>query len=206
MASRSDPDSFQRVHDALVHDKGYQFTLSGMQRPKDPDWLIALFKFLEGAWPAIKWILLIAAAAIVLAIVVHLMRIYWPRLWTARARPAPAEQTPWRPTEAQARELLDESDAFAARGLYGEAVHLILLRSIEDLRTQRPRLVRPTLTSREIARLDALPEQARAVFAGIARVVERALFAGSEIGRIEFESCREAYRSYAFSTALGNAS
>jgi hypothetical protein len=199
------PDNFERVHNALVHDKTYQFSLSGLQRPKTPDWLIALSKFLEWAWPVIKWTLIASAAAIALAIAIHLVRIYWPRLRSRSPGPAPQVPQPWRPSEAQARQLLEESDSFAARGLYGEAVHLILLRSIEDLRAQRPRLMRPTLTSREIARLDVLPEQARTVFTGIARVVERARFAGRDVGRAEFDNCRDAYRSYAFATALGDA-
>jgi len=201
----STPDDIQRAHDALLHDKSYQFTLSTFKPPKDPDWLVAFFKWLEHAWPFIKWTLLGVAALIVVAIAVQLVRTYLPR-W--RARNARAPQGPglpaWQPTAAQARQLLDESDAYAARGLYGEAVHLILLRSIEDIRAQRPRLVRPTLTSREIARLDALPERGRSVFSGIAQVVERALFAGRDIGKEEFESCRAAYSSYAFANALGD--
>ncbi len=196
--------SFQRAHDAVVHNPAYQFSLPTFQRPKDPEWLLALLKFLGDNWFVIKWILWITAGVVVLTIVGLLVRRYGPLLLRfRRGGPDGPAEPEWRPTQAQARRLLEESDAFAARGLYAEAVHLILLRSIEDIREKRPRLVRPTLTSREIARLDALPETARRVFSGIAGVVERALFAGREVGPADFARCREDYKTFAL---LGDSS
>ncbi|HEX4860770.1 MAG TPA: DUF4129 domain-containing protein [Rhizomicrobium sp.] len=110
---------------------------------------------------------------------------------------APAEPE-WRPAPAAARNLLRDADALAAKGKYGEAVHLILLRSIEHIDTQRPDLVRQALTSREIAQLQQLPPGARTTFSGIAQVVEQALFAEREISAEEFARCRDAYERFAF--------
>src|SRR5690606_1197116 len=50
-----------------------------------------------------------------------------------------------------ARALLAEADALAAAGRFAEATHLLLYRSVEDIETRRPGLVRPAMTSRELA-------------------------------------------------------
>ena len=81
---------------------------------------------------------------------------------------AEAEEETWSPEAAPARSWLREADALAAQGRYAEAVHHLLFRSIEDIGRRRPRLVRPALTSRELAAAEALPPPARSLFARIA--------------------------------------
>jgi len=103
----------------------------------------------------------------------------------------------WRPDEKAARTLLADADRLAAEGRFAEAAHLLLLRSIEDLDSRRPRTVRRALTSREIASLDALPESARPAFGSIARVVERSLFGGAAVDAGDFAACRQAYEDFA---------
>jgi hypothetical protein len=103
----------------------------------------------------------------------------------------------WRPDAEQARALLEDADRLAAEGLFVEAAHLILLRSIQDIQSRRPRAVEVSLTSREIARLEVLPPPARALFAGIAEAVERSLFGGQPLGRDGFAECRDAYQRFA---------
>src|SRR3546814_12270255 len=56
--------------------------------------------------------------------------------------------------------------SLAASGHYAEAVHLLLRRSIEEIERRRPHLVRPALTSRDIADSAAIPLDARRVFSG----------------------------------------
>lgn len=196
----ADDKAFLHAHANLIARSDYQFTLPDFTAPKVPDWLQALAHFLQNNWFAIKWGIWIVAGLIVCYAIYVLIRKFWPLL--AKIKPIAAgpqeTQEEWRPTPAQARQLLSESDALAARGLYSQAVHLLLLRSIEDIDERRPHLVRPMLTSREIAGLGALPEQARAAFGGIARVVERTLFAGDDIGAAEFARCRRDYESFAF--------
>ena len=86
----------------------------------------------------------------------------------------------------------------AAEGLYGEAARLILHRSIEDIQAHRPALVRPALTSRDIAGLAALPGGPRAAFARIAMLVERSLFARRALAADDWRDCRAAYEEFAF--------
>ena len=164
--------------------------------------------FLREHWGAIKWGIWIVAGLIVAFVLYQLFLAYWPVLsrWRPkRADSKEASETTWRPMPSQARHLLAESDALAAEGLYAEAVHLLLLRSIEDIQERRAGLVRPTFTSREIGELRALPAPARAAFASIARVVERALFAGHPIGAEEFARCRQEYEGFALAPAWSSA-
>ena len=87
------------------------------------------------------------------------------------------------PDEMPMRRWLEEADALAAQGKYAEAIHHLLFRSIEDISSRRPNLVRPALTSREIAASEAIPSRAGELFASIARLVERSLFGGRAVGR-----------------------
>jgi hypothetical protein len=196
---------FSKIHKALLNHSDYQFSLPETHLAKPPEWTLALGRFLAAHWPAIKWGIWIVAGAIVLWVAYLLLRKYVPLLPHLFHRRSPSMETDeeWRPIPAAARELLGESDALAAEGRYGDAVHLLLLRSIEDIEQRRPNLLRPNLTSREIGRLEALPEAARHTFEGIARMVERGLFAGEAIGRADFASCRAAYERFALPEVWG---
>jgi hypothetical protein len=185
---------------ALMQHSDLQFSFPGFEVPKPPKWLEMLVRMLGKHWTILGWICWIVVALIVLGALVALIMQFWPivarRL--SASKPAVAEQESlWRPTAAQARELLQESDSLAAQGRFAEAVHLLLLRSIEDIERRRPRLLRPTLTSREIGLLQAIPNAARAAFSSLARVVERARFADLPISAAEFQTCRNEYESFA---------
>ena len=75
----------------------------------------------------------------------------------------------------------------------------MLFRSIDDLAGRRPGAVRPALTSRDIARLDVLPAEARAAFARLARAVEHTFFGGRPAGVEAFGAARRDYEAFAFS-------
>jgi hypothetical protein len=155
------------------------------------------------AWiaPALGWIFiaaLVVALLIVLGFIVReIIRTRWPHLFKRK----PVKRQPvadWRPEAAVARALLEEADRLAAAGHYAEAARLLLHRSIEEIEGRRPRLVRPALTSREIGRLDDIPEAARTTFAAIAAVVERSFFGGADVDATGFAECRRTYEAFAF--------
>lgn len=106
-----------------------------------------------------------------------------------------------RPERARAQALLADADRLAALGDYDSAAHILLLRGVDDIRERRRGLIKPFLTSREIAVLEALPTQARITFAQIAAYVERSAFAGRGLDQAEFSRCREAYEAFAFPDA-----
>jgi len=121
-----------------------------------------------------------------------------PRLRRRRPNTSePAEEDYWQPEVAPARAWLEEADVLAAEGRFAEAAHHLLIRSVEDIGRRRPGLVRPALTSRDLARAPAVPPLARQLFAGIAAVVERSLFGGRPVDANDWGECRAAYADFA---------
>jgi hypothetical protein len=189
-----------RAHDALLRQGDLQFDLSAYQPPPGPpDWLKPLLNLLGSLAPIFPYIfwggLIIGGLAILFFVLRELIGLRLPR-FRRRAKPK-APEAEWRPTEARARTLLEEADRLAAEGRYDEATHLILFRSIEDIDGRWPNLVRPALTSRDIAAHRGLPDLARQTFGEIARVVEGSFFGGAALGAADFAFCRGAYEAFA---------
>lgn len=192
------------VHERLLATPGYQFDFPPVQpEPPPPAWLEAFFLFLGGLGPAFVWIFWGGLAVAVLALLWFIGREVvasrWPHL--LKRKPLVLEAA-WRPTEAQARVLLVDADRLAAEGRFAEAARLLLHRSVEDIRERRPRLVKPALTSRDIAVHPDLPGAAREAFAAIARVVERGVFAARPVDGGDWAACRSAYQAFALPGAL----
>jgi len=205
-ATFGDPNAVDAAHRAVRGDSSIQFDLPWYQADPvnpPPRWLIDLFKALGrfvdwvgGGWYVLMWI---AIAAVVIAILLALFPA--AREWLAarllrRAEPAP-EAPRWAPEAGAARALLDEADRLAAAGRYAEAVRLILHRSIEDIEKWRGDSLRPSLTSRDIAAFESLPDAARAVFRRIVADVERSLFGGSALGEPDWTRARADYAGFA---------
>lgn len=204
------------AHTALRADPSIQFNLTPPDPPPGlPDWLRAFFRWLGDllepvgkllAWigsimpeaPFARFLLwaVLATAAVALAWVLY-NRLkhgeWWLKLPRLSARDLDYEEE-WTPEEALALSWLEEADSLAGEGRYAEAIHYLLLRSIDDIATRRPNLVRPALTSRELAASSAIPAPARARFGSIARLVERSLFGGRLIGESDWTEARDAYR------------
>lgn len=155
----------------------------------------------EGLMQVFLWV----AAGIALAILLYwIFAFFRDRGLGGREGKAPrtrgtrAEEDGWRPGESEAVQLLDEADVLANEGRYDEAARLLLHRSIGDINAHRPDLVRPALTSRDIAGHPLLPPAPAAAFARIAALVERSLFARRPLAPVDWENCRAAYREFAF--------
>ncbi len=206
MSQATDPAALRDIHARLLHDPALQFDFSQVIPVKLlrlPDWLIALSRFLadglNAALPVLRIVFWIGLGAAVLLVVWLILREFLGVRFAARrkakaARAAPAD---WGADPRRARALLENADRLAAQGRFDLAVRLILHRGVEDIEDRRPRLVRPALTARDIASLDAVPPAARAAFTRIAAVVEYSAFAGQPIGQAAFAQCREAYEAFA---------
>jgi hypothetical protein len=205
------------AHEALKADSSIQFSLQPAPPPPEPpkwlrdvsEWLSDVFdpvgrffqwigSFMPDAPYAriLLWTVLIAAA---LGFAILIYRRLREGEWRLRGRRRPTgnpvedEEETWAPEAAPARSWLREADALAAEGRYAEAVHHLLFRSVEDIARRRPRLVRPALTSRELAAAEALPPPARSLFARIAGLVERSLFGGRPVEAADWTAARTAY-------------
>jgi hypothetical protein len=193
-------DAFARAHAALLRDKTLQFEPTVRTPPPPPEWLKALLKSLEAIAPLLTYVfwgfLIVGGALILFFLARELITARWPSLKVNKGpNLGPGD---WRPSVAKAKTLLEDADRLAAAGRFAEAVHLILFRSIEDIEGKRPDLIRPALTSRDIAGLEGVPQAVRRTFSEIARVVERSFFGGRPVGADEFAACRKAYEGFAF--------
>ncbi len=187
-----------QAHDRLLKDDSFQFDRIGFDPPSPPGWLRWLGDFLQAIGPALKWVfwigLALIAGLILYAIVREILRLRAP---PAKPTVPPSIADEWRPNAQAARDLLAEADALAGRGMYAEAAHLLLLRSVQDIEKRQPRAVRVSLTTREIASLKAMPDAARPAFVLIGAMVERSLFGGDAVGASDFADCRRAYEAFA---------
>lgn len=193
------PERLKAAHDAVRADTAIQFELPGQAPPpKPPEWLKPLIEFLEWlspAFPYIFWGAVAAAVLLVLYLVLpNVIGFEWP--W-ARTRVEAVEEEGWRPEEGAARALLAEAEALAGEGRYAEAARLLLKRSVEDIAVRLPRFLKPSLTARDIAGADELPDTARPAFAAIARVVEVSAFGSRSVSADAWVACREAYGRFA---------
>jgi hypothetical protein len=203
-------EALRVAHDRLLLDRSLQFSFDQAPKPPPPahlpHWLEAIlhgfFRFLGWIGQGLGWVfiggLVLALAIVLFFIGREFLRTRWPDLFARKKRPARPAIVDWRPEAAAAKALLEEADRLAAAGNYAAAVRLILHRSIEEIEGRRPRLVRPALTSREIGRLDDIPEAARSTFSAIAAVVERSFFGGRDVDAAGFAECRRTYEQFAF--------
>ena len=224
IAAGKGADHFARAWQAMRHDSSIQFNLAPAPAPPEvPLWLRTighwLGKILEPvgrflAWIAsffptaayaqfLLWTVLALGAAILLwAIINRLQHGEWTLRLPRRAAVHQLEaEEEWSPEISGVRSWLEEADALAREGRFSEAVHHLLFRSIEDIANRRPALVRPALTSRELASSQLIPSRARELFTAIARLVERSLFGGAPVNKSDWLTAREAYSGFVLPSA-----
>jgi hypothetical protein len=195
---------FASAWDRVRGDDTIQFTPWTKPPPKPdepPEWLKKLLEWLgdilgpvAGNWPIIKWGVLALIATLVLW---FLWKTLGPIVQRWLNRTAPDAPEEFVPDSAKARTLLTEAEALAERGAYDEAVHLLLMRSVEDIAIRRPDLLHPSSTTREIGALHDLGERTRACFAAIGERVEASRFAGRPLGPEDWSASRTAYGEFA---------
>lgn len=201
-----EPDAFQRAHDALLADRTLQLKLP-IPKPDPPpkpppEWLKGVGEFFNAMGPVFSvvfWVLVIAGIAL---LVFFIVRALWGAElgWTRKAK-SKEQPVDWRPDRERARVLLEDADALADQGRFDEAAHMLLLRGVADIIARRPKLIGPSLTSRDIAALPEIPDQARPAFAEIAELVERSWFGGRALSREGWLQARSAYERMIFAEA-----
>jgi len=98
--------------------------------------------------------------------------------------------------------LLEEADALAARGDFGEAIHLILMHSLRRLERAGEQVIGRSLTAREIVRGSRITARAREPLGAIVGASEITHFGGRPADARAYQGCREAYREFSAQTAL----
>ena len=206
----AEPSSQGWLLDPELIDPGYGQTIAGGEiqtsfpppppPSSTPEWLKSLFQtigdFFQWSAPAAKPLLWIGAILLLLFILYHFVPAFarWvDDIRFRRKRMTADDELAGQAEAGAARALLAEADALAAAGRFAEAVHLLLYRSVEDIEGRRPGLVRPAMTSRDLAETNDLPIMARHAFSRIARAVEISLFGGRSIDAGAWQQCRDAY-------------
>jgi hypothetical protein len=194
------PGGVDAAHRRLIahHDLQFDFTpyIAPAQRPP-PHWFETLGRLIKALAPVLEVIFWAGVAAAVLLILYLVARELGFIRWRPQRKKGIAAFS-YQPDAATARGLLADADTLAAEGRFAEAVHVLLQRSIDDMRTRRPRAIAASLTSRDIESLPALPEAVRPAFGAMARLVEHSLFAGRPVGQPDFARARSAYEDFAF--------
>lgn len=161
-------------------------------------WLFSHFGWL------FRWLLIAAVAGVIVYVLWYMFGgmslAGWRRKQGGGERDISVQDAD-RPDESEARALLDEADALAGEGRFAEAVHLLLFRSIEDIRARRSGGVPRSLTAREIQSLGDLTQRTREALAPIIALVERSFFGGRPVDADGWKTARASYQSFAFGEA-----
>ena len=105
---------------------------------------------------------------------------------------------------APAEITLAQADDLAARGFFVEAMHLLLLHSLAEIRRRLRLEFADSLTSREILRRARLPEEVTGALRSIVTRVELSYFGGYPAAQPDYESCRAGFEALSSVLAKGN--
>lgn len=138
------------------------------------------------------WVALAVAVALILYALRDSLPV-WRREtddgWEAAANRAGAAARPG------ATDALAAADALSREGRFVDAMHMLLLQSLAEIRQQLGAQFADSLTSREILRGVRLPPQGRTSLRDIVAAVERTYFGGYPAGREEYAACRQNFDS-----------
>lgn len=101
------------------------------------------------------------------------------------------------PDRAVIERPLGDAEELARRGQFGEAVHVLLLRTLQELARRLPERLPPSLTSREILARVRIPDDARRPLAALVGAVEVSHFGGVEPVESDFHHCRQHFERFA---------
>ncbi len=125
----------------------------------------------------------------------------------SRSRRIRAADLPAGSSDASARmnEAQVEADDLASRGHYGEAMHVLLLNSLAEIKLRLGTSFAVSLTSREILRKVSLPQAGSGALGAIVRSVEQTYFGGRPAGQQDYLGCRQEFETLKRSLATGAA-
>jgi hypothetical protein len=98
-----------------------------------------------------------------------------------------------------------EADDLARQGRYDQAMHVLLLKSLNEIHRQLGTSFAVSLTSREILRRVQLPEIGRRSLTSIIRSVERTYFGAEAAGQRDYSDCRTHFETLKYSLAARDA-
>jgi hypothetical protein len=162
-------------------------SLESAEAALDP--IVALLRWFGLGGVAAQLVRLVGVGAAVLAVL--LFAAWLARRLAERGDSGSASEGVSTPT-LDAGPLLD-AEALAAQGRYGEAIHLLLLRTFAVLARRMGSRLAPGMTAREaVARL-SLPGPARPALADLVDAAETTTFAGRSASESDYLRCAERF-------------
>lgn len=150
-------------------------------------------------------VLLWGAVILGVAVTVWSLRDSLPGFSRSRRIKAADAPTGLSDTSARMEEAQLEADDLASRGHYGEAMHVLLLKSLAEIRLRLGTSFAISLTSREILRKVSLPQTGAGALGAIVQSVEQTYFGGRPAGRQDYLGCRQEFETLRRSLAAGAA-
>jgi hypothetical protein len=141
---------------------------------------------------------------VIMAVIWVVQALRYRQADEAVAEPGPGDEGAAARAAMVARPLGD-AEALAAQGRFGEAIHALLLRTIEGLARSLPTGLPRSLTSREIIGRVPMPESARNALSGLVAAVELSYFGTSVPGAAEYQACRARFQEFAQAYVRGAA-
>lgn len=199
-AARAATDPGEIVRDAIRrHDIQTQMPVP---EPKAAHWLDWLN--IDLSTDALR-VLLWGAVILGAAIVIWSLRDSLPGFSRSRRIRAAEVASGVSPSSARLEEAQLEADELARRGQYGEAMHMLLLRSLAEIRARLGTSFAVSLTSREILRKVSLPQAGTGALGAIVQSVEQTYFGGRSAGQEDYLGCRENFEVLKRSLTAGPA-
>lgn len=151
-------------------------------------------------------ILWTAVFIIVVIIVVALYNnLHVSRRFTHRHPAKQAEDEVSTAVVARMNQAQNEADQLASRGSFAEAMHVLLLQSVTELRRRLDVSIAVSLTSREILHRIGLFPEGRAMLADIIHRVEISYFGVHQPDEEDYRACRRSFMQLTELLHRGNA-
>lgn len=191
-AAEAAPETVRQAIESIYSSGSYQTELP--QEQPMPVWEpLRIPDIVKEILRILFWTLLIVGGLLLLFYLVTALPSLQERLKRRAAEQDPSSVGPMA-TDAD-RERLDfalgEADRLARQGAFGEALHLLLLYCLNEMRRRFGLGLPPSLTSREILGLSVLPEIRRTGLSVIVSAVEVSHFGGRPVDEATYLSCRE---------------
>lgn len=100
--------------------------------------------------------------------------------------------------DSQLLDALGRADRLAEEGQFAEALHLLLLHSIDYLKRHLGGVYGPSSTAREILLRARLPDSGRSSLGAIVDAAEVSYFGGRPVDSGVYAACRRHYQAFAF--------
>ena len=177
-------------------------TAMPMPEPREPGWFDWLKLDLS---PDTLRILLWGAVILGVLVTLWSLRDSLPAFSRSRRIKAGELPSGFSDPSTRMEEAQLEADDLAGRGQYGEAMHVLLLKSLAEIRLRLGTSFAVSLTSREILRKVSLPQMGTGALGAIVQSVEQTYFGGRPARREDYLGCRQEFETLKRSLAAGGA-